>query len=51
MGLTFLAALFLAGTHMARQDGPAASDRLRSFAGGVGVAYVFVIVLPLLSTW
>lgn len=48
---TLIAALVLAATHLARQGGAAASNRLRSFAGGVGVAYVFVIILPLLASW
>lgn len=46
-----LAAFVLAGAHLAGGKTRPNSTGLRSFAGGVGVGYVFVIVLPMLSTW
>lgn len=46
-----LAALVLAGAHLAGGVAGPVSGRMRSFAGGVGVGYVFIVVLPALSTW
>lgn len=51
MLLTGIAALILALAHLAGAFTRSESIRLRSFAGGVGTAYVFLIVLPLLSSW
>jgi len=48
---TGIAALVLAISHIAGAHARPSSPRLRSFAGGVGVAYVFAVILPLLSDW
>lgn len=49
--LSALAAFALAGVHLAGAVARPVSAGTRSFAGGIGVGYVFVIVLPTLSTW
>lgn len=45
------AALVLAAAHLAGALAPPPSRAMRSFAGGIGVGYMFVIILPALSSW
>ena len=45
------AALVLAAAHLGGALASPPSRAMRSFAGGIGVGYMFVIILPALSSW